>query len=369
MNSTLVVDTTAPTHDSPAQPRKMARLVEFDHLRGLAIVLIVVGHSIVNSNAGFPLWLENLFRGGTGVFVFISGFFFHRIFAQRFHYSRFMTKKVLNVFVPFLCVSVVALAVKFGGFMLIDGLAAKPALIKTLAILHQGYVLFPHWYIPFIMLTFLCSPLHLAYLRQSLPVQMGLLLAFSAIALFIHRPTGNINPLQSLVYFTPFYLLGMIYSQYVEWLRAHYRSLFMLSLAVLVVMLWLQSFVHPHLGNYQKAAFTYAGMDLQFLQKMGLCIILIGFCEHWVWPALSRHLCMLATFSFAIFFLHPLIGMAWGNTYYYLIHHGYVEVSHTLTESLSLSLALLLIQIYGSLLLIKLLKPLLRDRSRLFIGC
>ena len=59
------------------------RLTEFEYMRGLAIILIVLGHSVINTNDGFPLWLENIVRGGTGGFGFISGFFFHHVFAQR----------------------------------------------------------------------------------------------------------------------------------------------------------------------------------------------------------------------------------------------------------------------------------------------
>ena len=53
--------------------------LEFTYMRGIAIIFIVLGHSIYNSGEGFPLLLENLLRGGTALFVFISGYFFHRI--------------------------------------------------------------------------------------------------------------------------------------------------------------------------------------------------------------------------------------------------------------------------------------------------
>lgn len=70
-------------------------------MRGIAIIFIVLGHSIYNSGEGFPLLLENLLRGGTALFVFISGYFFHRIFYKDFDYSKFMKNKVQNVLYPF----------------------------------------------------------------------------------------------------------------------------------------------------------------------------------------------------------------------------------------------------------------------------
>ena len=189
---------------SPAKAKKSARIIEFDYLRGLAIVLIVLGHSVTNTNDGFPVWLENIIRGGTGVFVFISGFFFHHIFAQRFDYKKFMSKKVQNVLMPFLSVSAFAIVVNFFVFLFVDHASVTEALSMCWEVLQQGFVLFPHWYIPFIMATFLCSGLHFRYLKLPLLTQLSILALFSLTAVVIHRPDGNINVLQSVVYFTPF---------------------------------------------------------------------------------------------------------------------------------------------------------------------
>ncbi|WP_192954714.1 acyltransferase family protein [Gallaecimonas mangrovi] len=359
-----------PESASPAaSPASSGRLLEFDLLRGLAIVFIVLGHSVVNSGHGFPVWLENLVRGGTGVFVFISGFFFQRIFFKRFDYKDFMVKKTLNVFLPFLCVSLVGLVLEFFGGVLIDGDTGKTAFGALWPIVQNGYVLFPHWYIPFIMLTFLCSPLHMQYIRLPLQAQLGTLLVFSIVAIYLQRPLGNADPLQSLVYFTPFYLLGILYSQHLSWFRLYYRYLFWVALVAVVVTVWLQSQVWFHIGNYHKAAFKFGGVDLQFIQKMGLCIVLIGLCERLIFKALCDHLVMLANLSFAIFFLHPLLAMVWGNVKYSLIRHGLLVPSHTLAESLFQSTLLFLFMLYGTVLMIKLLKPRLGDKSRMLIGC
>ncbi|WKE66220.1 acyltransferase [Gallaecimonas kandeliae] len=345
------------------------RMLEFDHLRGVAIALILLGHSIVNSNAGFPLWLENLLRGGTGVFVFISGFFFHRIFYRNFDFKAFMGKKLANVFLPFIVVSAVGLAVKLLGWRLIDGDGWAKALGNGWELVKGGYVLFPHWYIPFIMLTFLCSPLHRAYIRLGLGSQLALLLGSCLVAVLMQRPMGVQDPLQSLIYFSPFYLMGILYSQYLPWLREHYNAFFWPALVAVVLTVWLQSEVFVHVGNYHKHPFQWGGIDLQFIQKVGLCIVLVGACGQAVWPALSRQLCMLAEISFGLFFLHPLVGMIWGNTKYFLAHQGLVQFGHGLGESLALSLGLFLFQLYGTVLLIRWLKPRLGKKSRLLIGC
>jgi fucose 4-O-acetylase-like acetyltransferase len=353
---------------TPTKTHSTTRLTEFEYMRGLAIILIVLGHSVINTNDGFPLWLENIVRGGTGVFVFISGFFFHHVFAQRFDYRRFMSKKILNVLVPFLVVSAFAVVMNFIVFILVDRVSAFKAAEMCWHLMKQGYVLFPHWYIPFIIVTFLCSRLHLRYLQLPLFTQLSILILFAIISVVVHRPHGNVNVLQSVVYFTPFYLAGMLYSLHRGWMKKHYRYFFAAAVFTVISTVWLQSGLLLHVGGYHKAAFEWGGIDLQFIQKMGLCILFIGFCSHLVGPALGKHLTMLASISFAIFFLHPLISMIWGNATYLLLNAGYIEPNTTVLYSLISSLALFVFQFYGSVWLIGKLQPMLGARSRLLIG-
>ncbi|WP_417527730.1 acyltransferase family protein [Marinomonas shanghaiensis] len=365
-----LIDITEQAAKQPFTPttHSTTRLTEFEYMRGLAIILIVLGHSVINTNDGFPLWLENIVRGGTGVFVFISGFFFHHVFAQRFDYRRFMSKKILNVFVPFLVVSAFAVVMNFIVFMLVDRVSAFKAAEMCWNLMKQGYILFPHWYIPFIIVTFLCSNLHFRYLQLPLFTQLSILILFAIISVVVHRPHGNVNVLQSVVYFTPFYLAGMLYSLHRDWMKKHYRYFFAAAVFTVISTVWLQSGLLLHVGGYHKAAFEWGGIDLQFIQKMGLCILFIGFCSHLVGPALGKHLTMLASISFAIFFLHPLISMIWGNATYLLLNAGYLEPNTTLLYSLVSSLALFVFQFYGSVWLIGKLKPLLGKKSRLLIG-
>lgn len=359
-----------PSVDEPSltKAQKATRVVEFDYLRGLAIVLIVLGHSVTNTNAGFPVWLENILRGGTGVFVFISGFFFHHVFAERFNYRRFMTKKVKNVLIPFLSVSVFAIIVKWFEFTLVGEASFREAFIECGKLLQQGFILFPHWYIPFIMVTFLCSGLHLRYLNLPLFSKLSLLVMFSLVSIFIHRPEGNDNVLQSLVYFTPFYLFGMLYSQYLDWMKTHYRRFLVAALIMVITALYLQTYALVHIGGFHKEAFEWGGIDLQFIQKMGWCVLFIGLCTNCIGAKLGKHLAMIASISFAIFFLHPLLGMMWGNTKYILLNAGYIEPHTTVVYSLVSSVCLFIFQFYGSVWLIGKLKRAFGSKSRLLIG-
>jgi peptidoglycan/LPS O-acetylase OafA/YrhL len=342
---------------------KPERLAEFDYLRGLTIALIVLSHSIYLPQQGFPQLLENLLRGGTGLFVFISGVFFHRVFYPRFAYWPFIAKKFQRVFVPFLVISLVGLSLRALGWWQ-DGNELAQILLNCWYTLRNGFVLYPHWYIPFIMLTFLCSPLHLAYIRLPAVGQIGILLALCLVSLFLHRPDGNINQLQSLIYFTPYYLLGIVYSQHLSWLRLHSRVVAWLSLALVMMALLLQTYVYPHAGNYHKLAFDFAGVDLQFVQVLGLCALLLAVCRRIKFVVLQQHLRLLAELSFPIFFVHPLLTMGIEN----LLEMASVNWSQPLVASLLGTLVIFVLQLYGSLVLVLWLRRRLGARGQWLVG-
>lgn len=351
---------------APSSIVRKERLVEFDYLRGISIALIVLGHSIFLAQPAFPALLENILRGGTGLFVFISGFFFHRIFYPRFNYAQFIAKKAAALLTPFVVISLFALSLRMLGWWQ-DGVSREDNLLYAWYTLRNGYVLYPHWYIPFIFLTFLCSPLHLAYIRARLSMQVFMLFLFSLIALFMHRPQSNSNFLQSLIYFTPFYLLGILFSQYSTQLRAWHWPILIVSLAVIAIAALIQTYVWVHLGNYHKAAFVYDGMDLQFIQTLFSCSALLALCSHIHWGWLQRHLCWLAELSFPIFFIHPLLTMAVENIAALDAIKHYFPVP-SLAISFFVFTLVFLLQLYGSAGIAVVIQKSFHTRSRWFIG-
>lgn len=341
------------------------RIAEFDYLRGMAIAMIVLGHSIFLAQPVFPALLENILRGGTGLFVFISGFFFHRVFYARFDYTQFIAKKASALLIPFLIISVFALLIRMFGWWQ-DGLNWQENLLNAWHTLRNGYILYPHWYIPFIFLTFLCSPLHLLYIRAHLSMQIIVFAVFSLIALLIHRPQSNSNFLQSLIYFTPYYLLGILFSQYAPQLRRWHWPLLMVSLLVIATTAIVQTYIWVHVGNYHKAAFVYEGWDLQFVQVLFGCIAMLALCRH-IRPWLQQHLCWLAELSFPIFFIHPLLTIALENLVALEMIKPFFPVSG-LGTSLLVFTAVFLIQFYGSAGIAVAIKHLADTRSRWLIG-
>ncbi|MFP8968539.1 acyltransferase family protein [Pokkaliibacter sp. CJK22405] len=344
------------------------RLVEFDLLRGLAIIYIVLGHSVYGSGKGFPLLLENILRGGTGVFVFVSGFFFHRVFYSRFEYKSFMVKKWQNVAVPFLVISLVAALLQIAEHRWLLDESWAQALSNEWSIIQEGYVLFPHWYIPFIMLTFLCSPLHCRYIRLPVNWQLIILGLFTVAALWGHRGAHN-GPVQSLVYFTPYYLVGILFSQHHAWFEAHRRGLIWASAIAAVASLVICTYVLPHVGNYQKPFFVYKGVDWQFIQKMAICLLLVFACKAWVGKPGTKHVMYLAAISFPIFFIHPFLAMGFSDIQLMFHRHAHFDIpASEPVWALGTSLFLVFYLTYGTVAVVELLKWLLKDKSRWFIG-
>ena len=149
------------------------RLNYFDNFRAAAILFIVAGHS-------YSLWyidslpeklMANIITGGTSLFVFISGFFFHHTFYKKFEYREFIKKKIKNVLAPYLILSTLAFFIIIitleKGFFQIDGYSSDFLEYFSLysKYLYSGRVLTAYWYIPFIMFTFALSPIFLKFIE------------------------------------------------------------------------------------------------------------------------------------------------------------------------------------------------------------
>lgn len=302
-----------------AQPQacKPVYLNSLNYFRGLAILFIIAGHCFQlagwHVDAFYEKLIVNLIKGGTAFFVFISGYLFHHIFAPKFRYRTFMSKKIKFVLMPYVIVSALPLiyyvVVRQGGphaeliYSGGGGLWAQ-YIQPILKYLWTGRLFDAYWYVPFVMVVFALSPLFLRYLKMARPARLLLMSAAMAVAMLIHRPVHNISVLQSVIYFVPVYLMGMNISldkdrvlKYLtgkEWLIAFG----MLALAAVQVAFY------SNYTNLHKPALEWAGLDILLLQKMLGCLFFYVFFnrfEYRNWPRLKT----LAAASFALYFLHP----------------------------------------------------------------
>lgn len=294
------------------------RLISFDYFRGIAILFIVAGHSYGpwGINSFSERVLANIITGGTALFVFISGFFFHHVFYEKFHYMDFLEKKIENVFIPYLILSVMgivyyvysSLPLPYSHQLGLESLYSWTDYIyMTSLYLWTGRIAEAYWYIPFILIIFMLSPIFVGYIRLSTEYRVLIFLLLLLLAMYVQRPFGNLSQWHSVLYFTPMYMLGIIFSIHRESLiefikgKSTILGLIVLSLSALHALLY-----DGHGNFHKKEIFSYEGVDIIIIQKVALCFFFLAILQKYE----NRNipiLKLLASSSFAIFFIHPWI--------------------------------------------------------------
>jgi len=301
-----------------------------NYFRGIAILLIVAGHSYTlagfNPSTLFERTTANLLTGGTALFVFISGFMFHHVFSKKFNYKKFMIKKIQNVVLPYLFFSIYPRwdIIKYQRFSRTLGI--ESAWDAFFFYPRTGLHLTAYWYIPFAVVLFLASPIFLK-LMNSRYRELLIVTGITASA-FIHRPLYNINVFQSFIYFSPVYLMGMWASINKEeiYRRLRNREWIFLALALLLAIFqgefasyapmegittFPKAVEGGYVGNFHKDIFIYNGIDFMILQKVSLCFFFMVFLRRFEDRSIP-FLDFTAKYSFAIFFLHCYL-ILWGE--------------------------------------------------------
>lgn len=347
------------------------RINAFDHFRGIAIIFIVAGHCYgpwaIDSFA--ERTLANLITGGTAYFVFISGFFFHHVFYQDFRYPRFILKKARLVLLPYLIMSTLGIMYFLA---CLDRPPLEDALIGHTAASMQDYArlfslylligseIMGYWYIPFIMVFFLLSPLLIAQINLPQTFQLSLFGVSFVIAMLVHRPDGNLSPLHSAIYFYPLYTLGMMISANRAWvltrLQGRAAIIGMLGLAIASA----QALLVEGFGNFKKAGmFQYAGIDIMIVQKTLMCLFFVSLLHQYESRS-SAILKFFASTSFALFFLHPWVLVL-------MDHLKVVDAIMFLPGAVIFGITTLL-TIGGALAVAHAIKALLGNNSRIVMG-
>jgi surface polysaccharide O-acyltransferase-like enzyme len=283
------------------------QLYSLNIFRAFAIVLVVLGHAaylgsvVIDTLPEAVVW--NIIVGATTLFVFISGFLFHHVFLKKFDFAAFLTKKLGNLLIPYLVLSLVALAVGCQvGTPVYDGVLGQVSLGAFM--LGAGQAASSYWYVPFIITLFAMSPFHVKFAGLSMRWQAIIIVAMLAVALVIHRPVQNIGPLQNLLYYTPVYLLGLFCSQHRDIVYPMLTRWTWPLLAAVLALAVFQAAIGKA-GNYSKPMQEFQGIDLMLVQKLCMCLFMLSFLRRFeAWR--SRTVDVLADTSFATFFLHPL---------------------------------------------------------------
>lgn len=348
-----------------ANAARRERLRHFDHFRAVTILLVVASHCYVwwSRDTIAEIAVANMITGATALFVFISGFFFHYAFHRDFDYRSFMRKKTVAVLVPYLVLSTALMVkefvrngeiwfeVEFSDRAWIDNIGAALAKYVT------GSAHFVYWYVPFIMLMFVLSPVFMRFIDLRPRTQIVLTLGALAVAAVAWRPTVNINPLHSVVYLTGFYMMGILYSLNRRRVDAALGRIPAAVLWVAVGLIAVASAFAGQVGNRHKDyPWDFEGFDWMVPLKIAMIAAILATSLLFANRS-SRILDRLAKTSFAIFFVHP-----------WFIEPVKRLVPDQIRES-ALGVALMFVLVMaGTLVAIWVVKAVLKDRSRYIIG-
>lgn len=276
-------------------------------------MLIVLAHCFGESKARyfFELLIVNTVSASTSLFVFISGYFLHRVFYSRnIEYKSFLAKKFVLVGIPYLLMSTIFMFL----YWVVTGGVPTHYLLETFSTsqvivinFFTGRHLTAYWYIPFALIVFSLTPLFYSFIKLKRNYQMLIVIIwFLCSAILFGRPSHTINPFHSLLYFTPFYMLGMMYSVYESsTITMLQRYRFFLGIMWLLSLLGMT--LLGHVGNHAKLnPFTFEGVDLLVFQKIILIFFIISFLSYYA-KSKIRILSFIADNSFPVFFIHSWV--------------------------------------------------------------
>jgi len=335
------------------------------------MLLIVAGHcipfsSLANDNSFAGQVLISAIFSGSSIFVLISGFFFYHVFYSRFNYQRFLKKKIRNIVSPYLFMSIIVVVLfrlghpdpRMGGFFQSqgDGFTAT-YLVPFVKYLVFGGATTAYWYIPFIFLMFCLSPLHKKFSELDIKPSLIILILSFFVSMLVLRSEYNLNVFQSLAYYHFFYLAGILFSKYYQfvsqWLVKNFYWLLLLFISADILMAYCHSSLDMQADADSVITLRRFIAPFKFLEFL----VLYSFFERFP-AANTKPLSWFADMSFAVYFIHPIVIAA--------IKEHWVHLDLMLPWLKFWLSCLLVITI--CMLMAFFLKKMFGDRTRLFVG-
>lgn len=270
------------------------------YFRGFAIVNIVIVHYL--SAAGCDFIKNAFFQNATVYFLFISGYLCQFLDLKKPKSALdYYKAKVANVLSPYLVWSLVFFTLSIflpphEGANLMDRGHSPLAFLWYLL---TGRVSFQFWYIPFVTVLFLVSPLLLklknAKLIASTFIAGVLFFLFPERPLILGWPPNVLFNLYC--HFTVFYLLGFLYARYkveIDDVLGRHLGLVVALFALVTTLI-----VKPDVLGMA----TISVWTLQSIQKLLVSVLIIRLFD-FVRDRRIAVLDALARYSFTLYFVH-----------------------------------------------------------------
>ncbi|MBC7787417.1 MAG: acyltransferase [Methylophilaceae bacterium] len=288
-------------------------LNSLNYFRAISILSIVAGHCMqiagidLTKLSIFEKIIVNLISGGTTLFVFISGFLFHHIYFSKFDYLKFLKSKFKNVLIPFIFMTLPFIfpTIYNVNYLSIEQVGIIEKYVYPIMHTYLSLMQLSYWYIPFITIMFLLSPLHVIFAKTNKRTQITVLITLLFISAIIHRPIDKTYFLHSVIYFLPVYLIGIFCSIHKEriYQLLEDKEIFLLLIVIFISTL---NAVNGHVGNFIKNFFALNGFDTFLFAKLFLCIFFMVFLHRFEKTQI-KILEYIAAVSFSIYFLHEYL--------------------------------------------------------------
>ena len=280
-------------------------LWSFHYFRAFAIINVFFVHVWkLPKKVSSPEIIENfnalkdiLFHGSTLYFIFISGFLFEYL-NHRYTTGRYYTNKLKYIILPYLLISTAVVFVdSFFGQVKISSFSAFLEMLPEVYL--KGTAHFHLWYIPFIVIIFVVSPL-IAKVPEKL---FNRWVPFLFLLPLLGTRTGVEITGYQYLYFFPMYLMGMYVSRNYLKVLAGIKRFQILIISVVVIVSALLIFI----GDDRSTMGVFSLYEsLFYLQKTGITfLIILWFSSHEKFR--SSVLNKIAIYSFAIYFTHAII--------------------------------------------------------------
>lgn len=213
------------------------RLTRIGNIRTLAILLVVLGHSIILYSTGWNLYettQQSLFLAWLKraidipqmpLFFSLSGYLFVFTHRKRQSFGLLVKNKLLRLILPYLGIGLlymlpIRLAVEYPGY---EGIRVSGLILKFLTASDVGHL----WFLPPLFLIFLLSEIIL-FVAEHIPVLKkfpGIVLLMAGAALYLegYRIGLGYSPLLSAFNYLMWFALGYCLNVYQEYIRKAYR--------------------------------------------------------------------------------------------------------------------------------------------------
>jgi peptidoglycan/LPS O-acetylase OafA/YrhL len=342
--------------------------VFFRHIhnfRGIAILLIVLGHAIGFLDAADDSLIVTIIRvtifNSSVYFIFIAGLLF-QFLLTKYRHRIYLKNKFFNVILPYLLVSIpgicLSLAKNQPFYKTIDSISFKDWFLfhKVAHLYTTGSHFFHFWFVPVICIFYAWAPMFVWL--DSHPRYYRFIPLLICLSIVVPRAQNDALVLQNFVHFLSVYILGMFCSHYQDAVLLFMKKYWQWAL-VMAMGLTILEIVSIDTGSFWINVFY-----LNTMSKSILSVVL--FYLLWRFDAaiparVHAIIGSIADLSFGIYFLHAYIIYGCMYVVKYSIfsaHRNIIFVAALLAIVMLINIAILLIS-----------RKILHHRSRYLFGC